>query len=108
MANKGLLINNFTITYSMVYLAIYIIFREFVYNIYLLSTALGPFSSILMRSAVGRHSNYRQAKPNMASARRKQLVGKLSVTRRWRHDDVIASWFDGGGIHLLIYVFYTS
>ena len=75
MANKGLLINNFTITYSMVYLAIYIIFREFVYNIYLLSTALGPFSSILMRSAVGHHSNCRQPKPNMASARANDALG---------------------------------
>ena len=105
MANKGLLINNFIITYSMVYLAIYIIFREFVYNIYLLSTCV---RSVFFYFDAGRHSNYRQAKPDMASARRKQLVGKLSVTRRWRHDDVIASWFDGGGIHLLIYVFYTS
>ena len=32
MANKGLLINNFIITYSMVYLAIYIIVRVFVYK----------------------------------------------------------------------------
>ena len=53
---------------------------------------LGPFSSILKRSAVGRHSNCRQAKPDMSSARRKHAgrsycacVVQLSVTQRWRH-----------------------
>ena len=75
MANKDLLTNNANfIDRKMLYL-IYIIFREFVYNIYLLSTALSSFSSILRRSAVGRHSNCRQTKPNTASARANDALG---------------------------------
>ena len=49
MANKDLLTNNANFINRKMLYVIYIMFREFVYNIYLLSTALGPFSSILMR-----------------------------------------------------------
>ena len=38
MANKDLTINNINFTNSKVLYVIYIIFREFVYNIYFLST----------------------------------------------------------------------
>ena len=41
MANKDLPINNTNFTHSKVLYVIYIIFREFVYNIYLLSTRIG-------------------------------------------------------------------
>ena len=63
MANKDLPINNTNFTHSKVLYVIYIIFREFVYNIYLLSTRVGlpqrSFSFCFQDISCGRHSNTR-------------------------------------------------